>query len=289
MALNLNTFFTRSLSAAVFVIVFLGSLFFSYASFSLFFLVVALIGVKEFMQIVEKLGAQPYKPAVYIASILLYLSWMNWWVLSNEEFGLGLLFLHPATLLILLPFLFLCMALFDKSQQPILNALYSMVAIFYAVVPMCLLHNLAFSHTGGQSIYMDYNPWILFGIILLIWSNDTFAYLGGSLFGKRKLIERVSPGKTIEGTAFGIAITFGLSALLPSLLPNAASIHWMVLGITVPVLATIGDLIESMLKRNAGIKDSGSILPGHGGVLDRFDSLILVSPVLVVIFHLSQL
>ena len=277
------------MSAVVFVIILLGSLFFSYTTFSIFFLVVALIGVKEFMQLAEKLGAQPYKSTVYLVSVLLYLAWVNWWTLSKETFGLSFFFFPPSILFILLPFVFLSLTLFIKSEQPITNALFSMAAIVYAVVPMCLLHSLVFFTGEAQTIHSTYNPWILFGIILLIWSNDTFAYLGGSFFGKRKLIERVSPGKTIEGTAFGIVLTFALSALLPSLLPNTPPIHWMILGILVPVLATIGDLIESLLKRSAGIKDSGTILPGHGGVLDRFDSLILVSPVLVVVFHFSQL
>lgn len=289
MAFNLSTFITRSLSAVVFVLVLLGSLFFSYASFTLFFLLVALIGAGEFMQISEKLGAQPYKRTVYIVSVLLYFAWINWWQLSGETFGYGFTSLKAFSLLVLLPFLFLSLALFDKSQHPLPNALHSLVAIIYAVVPMCLLHQLVFVSPVTQGISATYNPWMLFGIILLIWSNDTFAYLGGSFFGKRKLIERISPGKTVEGTAIGIGITIALSALLPNLLPGQPPVHWMALGIAVPVLATFGDLIESLLKRSAGIKDSGKILPGHGGVLDRFDSLILVSPVVTVLFHLSQL
>jgi phosphatidate cytidylyltransferase len=288
MALNVKTFLTRSMSAVVFVLVLLGSLFFSYATFSLFFLLVALIGVKEFIQIAEKLGAQPHKPAVYITSLVLYLCWLNWWQLSDEQFGITSLYLRPYGFLAIIPFLFLSIALFSKSQHPIPDAIYSVAGIVYAVVPMCLLHELVFISSEDQTIYAVFDPWILFGIILLIWCNDTFAYLGGSLFGKRKLIERISPGKTIEGTAFGIAMTVALSALMSHLLPVVPPIHWMLLGLVVPILATLGDLIESMLKRSAGIKDSGAILPGHGGVLDRFDSLILVSPVVALLFKLSQ-
>lgn len=289
MALNLKTFFTRSMSAVVFVIVLLGSLFFSYSTFSLFFLVVALIGVKEFMRIANKLGAQPYQPAVYAISALMYLSFVNWQQIINADVWNLVGAFQPLSCIVLPPFIFLCLALFDTSRQPLLNALYSIAAIGYAVVPMCLLHQLVFSSAMPPQVQMAYQPWVLFGIILLIWSNDTFAYLGGSFFGKRKLIERISPGKTIEGTAIGIAITFLLSALLPAFIHQTPPIDWMVLGLLVPVLATLGDLIESMLKRSAGIKDSGNILPGHGGVLDRFDSLILVSPVLAVLFHYSQL
>jgi phosphatidate cytidylyltransferase len=126
-------------------------------------------------------------------------------------------------------------------------------------------------------------------VILLIWSNDTFAYLAGNLAGKHKMVERISPGKTWEGTIGGIIITFGLSFLVGDLVRSTETTLWPVLGVVVPVLATIGDLVQSQLKRKAGVKDSGSIMPGHGGVLDRFDSLIFVIPFVFVIVKLLQL
>jgi phosphatidate cytidylyltransferase len=113
--------------------------------------------------------------------------------------------------------------------------------------------------------------------------------LGGSLFGKHKLLERVSPGKTWEGTVFGVLVTIVVSFLLQTyLLHSENMLLWITLGILVPITATIGDLFESLLKRKAGVKDSGSLMPGHGGVLDRFDSLLFVVPVtLVVVKFLS--
>jgi phosphatidate cytidylyltransferase len=132
---------------------------------------------------------------------------------------------------------------------------------------------------------VDYQPMILLGIIFLIWSNDTFAYLGGSLFGKNKMIPRISPGKTWEGTVFGVLVSFGVSFLIKNYLVKSETTIWPVLGILVPVFATIGDLVESMLKRQAGVKDSGNLMPGHGGALDRFDSLIFVTPFVVVLLY----
>jgi phosphatidate cytidylyltransferase len=131
-----------------------------------------------------------------------------------------------------------------------------------------------------------YDPWLVFGVILLIWSNDTFAYLSGSIAGRHKMMERISPGKTWEGTVLGVLITFGLSFVLRDVILQEKGFLWPVLGLMVPILATIGDLVQSMLKRQAGIKDSGSIMPGHGGVLDRFDSLIFVSPFVVAVLKL---
>jgi phosphatidate cytidylyltransferase len=134
----------------------------------------------------------------------------------------------------------------------------------------------------------NFDPLPILGIIFLIWSNDTFAYLGGSLYGKNKMIERVSPGKTWEGTLTGIVITFALSFLFDTLICPLHGSLWLILGICVPILATIGDLIESKLKREAGVKDSGSIMPGHGGILDRFDSLIFVAPFAYLILSLFR-
>ncbi|MCU0360340.1 MAG: phosphatidate cytidylyltransferase [Bacteroidia bacterium] len=286
MAFNLKSFTTRSLSAIVFVVVFLSCVLFSYELFSLFFLMVALLGAKEFMQLSEKLGVTVFKGAVYCFSVLVYINWVKWAAFLPEV--PNFLNVKPEFLFAFVPFFFLTLTLFSKSKQPVHSALFSIAAIVYAVVPMCLLHELVFSSTESTAQPLNFNPLVLFGIILLIWSNDTFAYLGGSFFGKRKLLERISPGKTLEGTVFGIAVTFALSAALPHLLSFQPPLPWMILGVVVPVFATLGDLIESMLKRNAGIKDSGNILPGHGGVLDRFDSLLLVSPAVVLMFKLSE-
>jgi phosphatidate cytidylyltransferase len=111
-----------------------------------------------------------------------------------------------------------------------------------------------------------------------IWINDTGAYLVGSFIGKNKMYERISPGKTWEGTIGGVLLCIGVSFVVAKLFPQLELKHWMAVSAIVAVFGTLGDLIESMLKRTAGVKDSGSIMPGHGGVLDRFDSLIFATP-----------
>ena len=123
---------------------------------------------------------------------------------------------------------------------------------------------------------------IALGYLLLLWLNDTGAYFVGSLVGKHKLFERISPGKTWEGSAggalFALATAWGLSMLFIQL----TTMHWLILAIIVVISGTIGDLVESMLKRSLGIKDSGNILPGHGGMLDRFDAVLISAPFVFV-------
>lgn len=272
MALHLKTLGIRSLSAAVFVILLVGSVMCNYFSFTLFFFVVSMIGLHEFYKIAEKLGAQPYKVIGFVSGILTYI------VFLNIGFLAYLVVIKPilTPLPFIMPFIIFAVALFSKRANPIQNALFTIAGIIYAVLPFALLHNI-------QSFNEELFSKRIMGIIFLIWSNDTFAYLGGSLFGKHKMIPRISPGKTWEGTIFGILMTVGVSFLIQNYWIKEDKILWLIFGITVPILATIGDLVESMLKRQAGIKDSGNIMPGHGGVLDRFDSLIFVSPFVFVI------
>ena len=274
MALNIKTLGTRALTALVFVLVLLGSLLWNYYSFTIFFFIVAMMGLNEFYQLSEKLNAQPYKVSGFILGAITYLLFIP-------------LFTGPIVyLLILIPFIVFSVALFNKRENPVQNILFTFSGIIYSVLPFALLHGLVLK--SGFTV-MEFNPHLLLGIILLIWSNDTFAYLGGSLFGKHKMIERISPGKTWEGTIFGVVMTIGSGYIVGKYILGTDITLWLILGMIVPVLATIGDLVESMLKRQAGVKDTGNIMPGHGGILDRFDSLIFVSPFVLVIVKLIAL
>lgn len=281
MALNLKTLGTRSLSALVFVILLIGCVYWNYYTFSLFFLAVSIIGLNEFFKIAEKLGAKPYKIIGYLSAFILYFNFTSFNELSTDAvYRLQTIF-HSAV--IILPFLILTVALFSKEPDSIKNAMFTIGGALYAVLPFALLNVTVFFSEEGWGI--NFEPKLILGVIFLIWSNDTFAYLGGSLFGKNKMIERVSPGKTWEGTAIGVIITFAISFSFNLIYPISGP-FWPILGFSIPILATIGDLIESKLKREAGIKDSGNIMPGHGGILDRFDSLIFVSPFAYLIFSL---
>lgn len=283
MALNLKTFGTRSLSAAVFVALLLGSVLWNYYSFSVFFFVVAMGGLFEFFRICEKLNARPLKTVGYFSGALTYLAFINTNYLTHVA-GYNTNYLLP--LLTCVPFLILSGAVFQNQEGSFRNALFTIAGVLYAVLPMGLLHEMVFTFESGGHHYF---PYTLVGIIFLIWSNDTFAYIGGSLLGKNKMIERISPGKTWEGTIVGVLVTFGVSFLIGAYLVRGQGLFWPLAGIAVPVMATIGDLVESVIKRQAGIKDTGNIMPGHGGVLDRFDSFIFVTPFVVAIVKLIAL
>ncbi|MDP3144669.1 MAG: phosphatidate cytidylyltransferase [Bacteroidota bacterium] len=269
------------MSAAVFVVLLIGCVYWNYLSFTIFFFAVSMIGLNEFYKIAEKLGAKPLKIVGFLIGILTYFFFVSFSNLTSSTE----LIIYKITgvilpLIIIGPFILFSVALFTRNENAIQSTTFTIGGIIYAVLPFALLNQTVLNTNS------DFEPELILGIIFLIWSNDTFAYLGGSLFGKNKMIERVSPGKTWEGTIIGVLITFTLSFAFNTLIFKLENHIWPTLGIAIPILATIGDLVESKLKREAGIKDSGSIMPGHGGVLDRFDSLIFVSPFVYAFFKL---
>lgn len=168
-------------------------------------------------------------------------------------------------------FLLMLFELFDTAPAPFQYLGYYALAALYIGLPFALLCHIALPE--GQ-----YLPNRVMGLLGLVWINDTFAYFIGSQLGRHKLLERVSPKKTWEGTIGGgllsVAAAWGLSRVLP----DYTAAEWVALGIVTAVFATLGDLVESLLKRSVGVKDSGDLLPGHGGFLDRFDAFIYMLP-----------
>ena len=132
--------------------------------------------------------------------------------------------------------------------------------------------------------YEDYNPNILLGAFILVWVNDSFAYLVGKNFGKHKLLERISPNKTIEGFIGGVVFTILASILISQFYTFFSVTLWIITALIISIFGTLGDLVESKFKREAGVKDSGNIMPGHGGILDRLDSVIFVIPFLYILY-----
>ncbi|MGV3539707.1 MAG: phosphatidate cytidylyltransferase, partial [Rufibacter sp.] len=155
------------------------------------------------------------------------------------------------------------------------------LGVFYIALPFTLLHVLAF--LPGQ-----YSWQIILGIMFLIWASDTGAYAAGKSFGKHKLFPRISPGKTWEGWVGGVVLSLVVAYVLSLFYQDLALEHWLGMAVLVSIFGVLGDLVESMLKRSLGVKDSGTLIPGHGGILDRFDSLILVVPFLVAFLMLAQ-
>lgn len=143
---------------------------------------------------------------------------------------------------------------------------------------------LAFLHLPYTT--EGYQPQIVIGILILVWTNDTFAYIVGKKFGKNKLFERISPKKTIEGLLGGIVFAIIASLILNHFFTSLNVYIWIASAIFVGLFGTLGDLVESHFKREAGVKDSGKIMPGHGGILDRLDSILFIAPFLYIIFQI---
>ena len=170
----------------------------------------------------------------------------------------------------ILVFILFIVELYSKSEKPFENLGWKTVAIFWILVPVILTVNIYFEKGGA----------FILAMFFIIWIYDSFCYIFGSLLGKRKLFERVSPKKTWEGAIGGAAVTltvYYFANKIPQL-QMLSPIEWVILAFVVIIAATYGDLVESLLKRNLGIKDSGSLMPGHGGFLDRLDSFYLVMP-----------
>ena len=271
----------------------LGSVWFSPWTFGLFFAAVQAVMLWEFYRMMRAGG---YAPATWIgvgASLALFCgtSWVVFHDLVsafNESNGFSAFFGAIGTIVnieflwrslaILLPVILLVreMVVWPRYSQPFGNASAAVFGLMYISVPMALLNVIAYS--DGQ-----YNPRRIFALLFLIWASDIGAYAVGRAIGKHKFAPSISPGKTWEGWAGGFVLTLVVGWAIGFMLPEMPLAHRLVAAGVVAVFAPLGDLAESMLKRSVGVKDSGSILPGHGGLLDRFDAFLLVLPVLALL------
>lgn len=184
--------------------------------------------------------------------------------------------------------------LYLKNEDPIHDWAYTMMAQLYIALPFSLLNTLAF-HLTPQGL-VTYDAVLPLSVFVFLWMNDTGAYLCGSLLGKHKLFPRISPGKSWEGSIGGGILVIAIAVLVWYLTEQyqlnqlgLSALEWAGLGLTVVIFGTWGDLVESLFKRTLGIKDSGNILPGHGGMLDRFDSSLLAIPAAVVYLYTIML
>lgn len=178
--------------------------------------------------------------------------------------------------------------LYTKAPNPIANWAYTMLSQLYVALPFSMINVVAF-RSNGDAVMYDYM--LPLSIFIFLWTNDTGAYLSGSMFGRHKLFPRVSPGKSWEGSIGGGILVLVVAAVIGHVANGQDGGHllsvpaWMGLGLVVVFFGTWGDLVESLFKRTLGIKDSGKILPGHGGMLDRFDSSLMAFPAAVIYLY----
>jgi len=192
-------------------------------------------------------------------------------------------------LLALAPLVLLIMAveIYRKAERPFDSLAHTLLPLLYIVLPFSLFPFAAFGHTGLDTLLPHkleaFSPGIIVGFFILLWTNDTCAYLAGISLGRRRLLERISPKKSWEGFFGGLILTALIAWLISGWFGTPDRKGWIIISVIISVAGTYGDLIESMLKRSTGVKDSGNIMPGHGGFLDRFDSAIASFP-LVFLF-----
>jgi phosphatidate cytidylyltransferase len=268
----------RTISAIFFAVIMLGGVFGGAIPFFALFALITAGALREFYGLVFD-QEKNHKPLRQLIGTLLgflpfcfALGQFTGWHFSLAGLWPDLpLELVPLAAITLIIFLLFIVELFLQSKRPFDNIGAYALGLLYIGIPFALLVFIV--HPEGE-----YAPLRVFGLLLLNWANDTFAYLVGSKFGKRPFFLRISPKKTWEGTIGGVICTFLLAMALATVIPDYNRLEWMAIGGVVAFFGTVGDLVESLFKRSINIKDSGSILPGHGGFLDRFDSFIFILP-----------
>jgi len=276
----LSNIVKRSLSGAVFVAVVTGSILLGAYSCAVMLLVVIIWSMHEFYTIIAKDHVRTGTFTGLLVGVTVFAA--CFFYAQGEDYISDCLFLCLFPLVVLL----FISRLYYKNNNSFRSIAYVLTGVVYISLPFSLFNFLMFP--SGEA----YKPDIMLGFFILLWANDTFAYLTGILFGKHRLFKRISPKKSWEGFFGGLICTVSLSLLINKFfaLPTPqwmtwGGLHWMVISAIIVVFGVYGDLTESLLKRNFKIKDSGRFLPGHGGILDRFDSVMLSVP--VVFFYLK--
>jgi phosphatidate cytidylyltransferase len=254
---------TRSITGLIFGIVVIGSILWNPYIQSFVFSVFMVLGLIEFYRLFKnhKIVQVSHEIGLFIGIFIFTLL-----------IGVSMKLLPLVSITVIFPLFFTLILneLWKKREHPIINISVLVFGVIYIVVPFYLTIDLNLRSTS-------YLPTVA-GMYFLIWTNDSFAYFSGRLFGKRKLFERISPKKTWEGTIGGVLFTLIVGYIIGAFVNRGEELFWIVSAIVIAPCAIYGDLLESLFKRSLNIKDSGTILPGHGGILDRFDAVLFTIP-----------
>jgi len=291
----MNETLKRGISGAIYIILLLVSILYSTETFFILFGIFLLIAVYEFCNLVHLKKSFPLLIGFLIYTTVTLISSYN--AITTEtinrifnadiEININIQQLNIVLLVIALVVSIKCILfLFYDSIHSISNSSKYLYLIGYIILPFVFITKISFGIN-------DYNPKIIIGLFILVWTNDTFAYIVGKSIGRTKLFEKISPKKTVEGFVGGIVFAILAGYLISKFYIKAnpefsdrSILIWTSIAVITGVAGTVGDLIESKFKRIAGVKDSGNIMPGHGGILDRLDSVIFVAPIIFLFYQI---
>jgi len=268
-----NEFLQRALSGLIFAIVVLASIWYGASTYFILLGMMMVLGLYEFSKMavsdnLERFGIMyPISISIYMFGISKYLG------------------IHPKffeLLIFLLVFIVFIIELRKTKPNPYKNLGNLFLSIIYIALPITLATKIPFVNN-------KYHFEVILSIFILIWANDSFAYIVGKNFGKTKLIERISPKKTVEGFVGGLVLTYLVGIVIAYYFDVFSLLQWFIITNIVGIFGVLGDLVESMFKRKVTIKDSGKFMPGHGGMLDRFDSFLFSAPFIYIFIQLTQL
>lgn len=273
----MNNFYKRSLTGIVFVLVLGGGILINPFTFFALIAVIVTLGIAEFYRLIDTTTVKANQTLGIATSLLLltvaclyalgYATAAWFWMVSP---------LISATFIA---------ELYRKHSTPFQNIAITLFGVIYIAVPFALLILLGFP----EQTFSGYKPSLVIGFFFLLWANDTGAYLTGISIGKHPMFPRISPKKSWEGFTGGLLFTLLIAFIISKYFIALQRLDWIIIAIIICIFGVWGDLIESMLKRSLNIKDSGNILPGHGGILDRFDSVLFSAPIVFVYLQLKFL
>lgn len=270
----MSNFSKRIISGIVFLGVLIFSILYSKIAFLSLFFILMMFCLYEFTKMIQVKSVFPY--------VIGFLAYIFGNILNVEDVPSRTIFEYVGVLLFITIFCSFAWILLAKKEEIVSHLGKIFLSIIYIVVPFVLMAQIPFLSNDFK-----YASSIILGVFILIWSNDTFAYLVGKNFGRIKLLKEISPNKTVEGFFGGMVACFVASYIMAKYFTALTLTQWIVIAALVSVFGVLGDLIESMFKRQAGIKDSSNLIPGHGGFLDRFDSVIFAAPFIFIYLQIT--
>ncbi|MCE4563616.1 phosphatidate cytidylyltransferase [Maribellus sp. CM-23] len=267
----------RSIWGLIYVVVMMGGLLFHPIAFAVVFGTLLFFTQYEFYALVEAAGHKISRLPGTLMGVFYFLICA----------GIANSLLPKSLLLICIPIILLMfiIELFRRNHNTLERSGLTVLGFIYIAIPFALMNFIVNSSLNGQTNV--YYPWIMAGVFLILWTNDSFAYLIGTRFGKHKMCTRISPAKSWEGLIGGAVFAIVMGIVNAVLFQAVDMLSWIVIAVLTVGFGTLGDLFESKIKREIGTKDSGNILPGHGGFLDRLDSLLFAIPVVFIWLMLS--